>query len=722
MPDFDTRKPQEPNEPSRHRIASIAGQLRTLLIAYKLPASVVGAAILLLVGMVFTVGLLIHPSGSPGDGRQDSRIAFVLDGNVWTMKADGSDMERLTDTGRGAEAPVWSPGGEKIAVTRMVSEYGEGGHTSATSTAEAKAGPSDKPYLYVMNADGSDQNQLVGSHAQDPAWSPDGEHIAYSAVDQSGGSDIYVTDADGSGMSKRLTTAPAEERFPAWSPDGEYIAFESERVDGREPNNYVDIYVMKACCVEGDNNQPQRLTYNPGWNRYPKWSPDGTEIAFTYIDFRSAQSYGNSVSNTDVHKIDASGSETRLTHTDSERLPEHLAAWSPSGDKIAFVKGYYDLTRSLYSSAIYAMNADGSDPTLIKEFPGKAADYPDWFGLVERTIADESAQKEDSADWQAAGPARQDAVLPAYFEQMDGLLRWKDKPDTDEGRQARKLAREKTLQLLAVSDPSQKRKVVRFLLEADVLRGSNETAPFISLSEANLEGADLSDLDLSGAELEGVKLKEADLGGTDLSDANLGGADLTGSDAKQTVLRGANLYESYLEKAELIGADLSGADLSGAQVKGADLSGANLTNADLTYAELTYAELKGAELEGAKLKAAELEATNIVLPDKYESRVRAWEHEARSFLRKLTAAIDSCVAEYHPPDDTPSGLVREYKVGHCHVRYVDYGSNEEGNITHLMVSQDAGQVLVIKVEHYYGGSAFKSSTATGGRIERIPRF
>ena len=59
------------------------------------------------------------------------------------------------------------------------------------------------PTIYVMNADGSAQVDLTNdpsSFDSDPAWSPDGEHIAYSHFGFSSGerSEIYVMNADGS--------------------------------------------------------------------------------------------------------------------------------------------------------------------------------------------------------------------------------------------------------------------------------------------------------------------------------------------------------------------------------------------------------------------------------------------------------------------------------------------------------------------------------------------
>ena len=76
-----------------------------------------------------------------------------------------------------------------------------------------------------------------------------------------GNREIYVMDADGSNQ-QRLTDSPAIDEFGSWSPDGSRIAFESTRDGNRE------IYVMDA-----DGSNQQRLTDSPAIDWFPSWSP-----------------------------------------------------------------------------------------------------------------------------------------------------------------------------------------------------------------------------------------------------------------------------------------------------------------------------------------------------------------------------------------------------------------------------------------------------------------
>ena len=137
-----------------------------------------------------------------------------------------------------------------------------------------------------------------------------------------------------------------------------------------------------------------------------------------------------------------------------------------------------------------------------------------------------------------------------------------------------------------------------------------------TLSNHNLNRADVSEADFRGADLVGVRANQANLRKADLRDAvplmgYLSGADLSGADLGNAVLRmadlsgarlvGANLTGVNLNIANLTGADLENAILVGVNLREAKLNGADLSGADLSRSDFNNADLTGADLTGANL-------------------------------------------------------------------------------------------------------------------------
>jgi uncharacterized protein YjbI with pentapeptide repeats len=133
---------------------------------------------------------------------------------------------------------------------------------------------------------------------------------------------------------------------------------------------------------------------------------------------------------------------------------------------------------------------------------------------------------------------------------------------TEDSKEARTLARARTLTVLARVDPSRKEAVLQFLQEAALIQSVEGTEPIIRLDGANLSDTNLSDADMPSAALAGANLEIADLSDTDLTNTDLWGANLSGAD-----LRGAILKRAVMNDAtDLDGANLEGANLSDAEL------------------------------------------------------------------------------------------------------------------------------------------------------------
>ena len=119
---------------------------------------------------------------------------------VYTMEADGTNVQRLTDQGY-AVSPAWSPNGQFLVFSWMRS-YGPGA-----------PGAQD---IYIMDIASKQWVQLThdGGRNDFPYWSPDGRHIIFQSS-RAGSDQIWTMLADGTNQ-KQLTFAGANTQ-PNWS-------------------------------------------------------------------------------------------------------------------------------------------------------------------------------------------------------------------------------------------------------------------------------------------------------------------------------------------------------------------------------------------------------------------------------------------------------------------------------------------------------------------------
>ena len=197
--------------------------------------------------------------------------------------------------------------------------------------------------VYMMNADATGLVQLTGPEDnidQDPEVSPDGTRIAYtndtSSFDRK--TQLRVLDV-ASGTVLVLPTRSLRPFFPHWSPDGTQLNFETSD----------HVYLIAA----DGRSLPRPLT-NMAKDRSPAWSRDGSRVAFIgrpqLTD--SERVYVTDLNGTDPRPLSPAGLEPTSN--------EHDLDWSPDGSRIVFA-GAHPLGADL-GSDLYVVSADGSEP------------------------------------------------------------------------------------------------------------------------------------------------------------------------------------------------------------------------------------------------------------------------------------------------------------------------------------------------------------------------
>jgi TolB protein len=198
--------------------------------------------------------------------------------NIYTARADGTDLKKITDNPKYDAEPVVSADGKQIVFGSQ------------------REGNFD---VYVMDADGSNVRRLTDRYGYNggPWFSPDGTKIVWRAwypeTDAEKAQwkdcmennyilafplDLWIMNADGSNK-KLLLHNGATNFAPSWHPDGKRIIFASNRddwhADIKAYGHNFELYLINL-----DGTGLERLTYNTVFDSFPMFSPDGKKLVW----------------------------------------------------------------------------------------------------------------------------------------------------------------------------------------------------------------------------------------------------------------------------------------------------------------------------------------------------------------------------------------------------------------------------------------------------------
>jgi TolB protein len=178
--------------------------------------------------------------------------------------------------------PAFTPNGQQVLYASTVSGYAQ---------------------LYISDLDGSNPRRLSNSRAieVEPKVNPKTGTDLVFVSGRGGLQQIYRMNMDGADV-VRLTNGEGEASNPAWHPDGQHIAFAWTR--GYAPGNW-NVFIMDVA-----SRETVQLTYGQGRNENPTWAPDGRHLVFSSNRAGGSQIFTMLADGTEVKQLTTQGSNT----------------------------------------------------------------------------------------------------------------------------------------------------------------------------------------------------------------------------------------------------------------------------------------------------------------------------------------------------------------------------------------------------------------------------
>ncbi len=371
-----------------------------------------GAAVLVLVGVLraaeppasdeaVTLPQTVPFTSFPGEeldselAPDGERVAFAWGGgdgantDIYVKQPGAAEPLRITDHPAPERSPTWSPNGRRLAFVRST--------------------PEEHSVIIAPAIGGGEQRvaRLGERKVQALDWSPDGSQLAMTAQEEPYGAySVYLLALDS--LTPRQLTAPPDyyhgDLDPAFSPDGEHVAFVRSVVE-----HVQDVYTVPV-----DGGEPRRLTHDDAEVGGLDWMAEGRRIVFASDREGASRLWSIPAEGGAPQWLPAGGGSgayqpsvaragRRMTFTERSHdlniwrlkpvtgasgLSSHRAIFStrwdsnpdiaPGGEHVAFA------SKRSGSFEIWISRADGTDPVQLTDFGGPFTSTPRWAPDGER--------------------------------------------------------------------------------------------------------------------------------------------------------------------------------------------------------------------------------------------------------------------------------------------------------------------------------------------------